>query len=81
MNRRLINYLTNIIGVAIISLAFYEYFGAKDWGWFIGLIIVGFSALIVENKTLQSILKTITGYKTVTLRSSIDSPDPNKEEK
>lgn len=73
MNKKVVNYLTNIIGLAIIALSFYEYFNSKDWGWFMGLIVVGFSLLVVENKTLQEVLKSIIGRKSQ--RQSTVDPD------
>ena len=86
MNRTVINYLTNIIGIAIIGLAFYEYFDSKDKSWFISLIVIGFVLLVVQNKTLQSILRTIVGVKSnqgfiSNKASNLEGPDPKKEEK
>lgn len=84
MKKKTINYITNIIGLAIIALAFYEYFDSKDWSWFIGLIVVGLSCFIISNDTLQGILKTIIGFKSTSKafkQDIIEGPDPKKEEK
>lgn len=75
MNKKTVNYLTNIIGLGVILLAFYEYFDSKDWSWFIGLIVVGFSLLVIENKTLQEVLKSIIGRKS----SKASTVDPDRE--
>ena len=73
MNKKTVNYITNLIGLAIISLAFYEYFETKVWSWFIGLIVVGFSFLLIDNKTLQGVLKSIISRSSKE-RSTLD-PD------
>ena len=79
MNKNTINYITNVIGLAVISLAFYEYFSDKDKTWFILLNVLGFALLTIENKSIQNILKSIIGVKTQekqkTLDPDRDSPD------
>ena len=85
MNKNsVVNYVTNVIGLAIVGLAFYEYFDEKNRVWFITLIVIGMALLVFKNGTIQDILKAIIGVKKSNsngAKSRIDSPNPKKEEK